>query len=174
MEYVYLIQSLANPSRRSIGVTGGLERPMVAGDTGGLSARCGVLRKASGLRVPERRTPMGFGIMEPGSEKGTTLSKRRKKTRTKKRTIGKVTELPVRQAASKQVTDKKLSEIIKEMAERLLEKPDAPASAPATVAVLMLAGAAWNSAVGDHAMREQHRKLAEQIEWDDVTPWRAA
>jgi len=57
------------------------------------------------------------------------------------------------------------------MAMRLLNMPDAAASEPATMAVLMLAGAAWNSAIGDNAMREQHRKLIEQIDWSGVTPW---
>ena len=54
---------------------------------------------------------------------------------------------------------------------RLLNMPDAAASEPATMAVLMLAGAAWNSAIGDNAMREQHRKLVEQIDWNGVIPW---
>lgn len=54
---------------------------------------------------------------------------------------------------------------------RLLNMPDTAASEPATLAVLMLAGAAWNSAIGDNAMREQHRKLIEQIDWSGVTPW---
>jgi len=54
---------------------------------------------------------------------------------------------------------------------RLLNIPDAAASEPATMAVLMLAGVAWNSAIGDNAMREQHRKLIEQIDWSGVTPW---
>ena len=100
------------------------------------------------------------------------MSKRKKNTGTRKRRASKVIELPVRQASSsKQSGEQKLSEIIKEMAQRLLKKPDAAASEPATAAVLMLAGAAWNSAIGDHAMRDQHRKLVEQIDWDDVTPW---
>ena len=55
---------------------------------------------------------------------------------------------------------------------RLLKKPDADAATePATMAILMLAGAAWNSAIGDNAMRDQHRKLVDQIDWSGVTPW---
>jgi len=54
---------------------------------------------------------------------------------------------------------------------RLLNMPDAAASEPATMAALMLAGAAWNSAIGDNAMREQHGKLVEQIDWNGVIPW---
>ena len=54
---------------------------------------------------------------------------------------------------------------------RLLNMPNAAASEPATMAVLMLAGAAWNSAIGDNAMHKQHRKLVEQIEWSGVSPW---
>ena len=70
----------------------------------------------------------------------------------------------------KQDLDGKLSEIIKEMAVRLLKKPDAGATEPATMAILMLAGAAWNSAIGDNVMRDQHKKLVEQIDWSGVTP----
>ncbi|MCG6867561.1 MAG: hypothetical protein LJE91_02185 [Gammaproteobacteria bacterium] len=54
---------------------------------------------------------------------------------------------------------------------RLLNMPHAAVSEPAAMAVLMLAGAAWNSAIGDNAMRKQHRKLVEQIDWRGVTPW---
>ncbi len=54
---------------------------------------------------------------------------------------------------------------------QLLKKPDTASSESATMAVLMLAGAARNSAIGDNAMRDQHRKLVDQIDWDDVKPW---
>ena len=100
------------------------------------------------------------------------MSKRKKKSGTKKRKASNVIKLPMSQAErSKRTGDRKLSEIIKEMAQRLLKTPDSPASEPATVAVLMLAGAAWNSANGDPAMRDQHRELVAQIGWDDVEPW---
>jgi hypothetical protein len=65
----------------------------------------------------------------------------------------------------------KLSEIIKQMAIRLMKNPSAIPSEPAAVAALMLAGAAWNSALGDNVMRDQHRKLVEQIDWDGAIPW---
>ena len=101
-----------------------------------------------------------------------SLSKRKKKTGATKRKAGNLTKLPVRQAApSKQELDKKLSEIIKEMALRLLKKPDAGSSEPASMAILMLAGAAWNRAIGDDGMREEHRQLIDQIDWEDVKPW---
>jgi hypothetical protein len=100
------------------------------------------------------------------------LSKRKKKTDGKGRKSSKVARLPVRQASpSKHDFDRKLSEIIKEMAMRLLKKPDAASSEPAAMAALMLAGAAWNSTVGDNVMRDQYRKLVEQIDWSGVTPW---
>ena len=35
----------------------------------------------------------------------------------------------------------------------------------------MLAGAAWNSAVGDIVMLYQHRKLIEQFDWSGTTLW---
>ena len=102
-----------------------------------------------------------------------SLSKRKKKSGTKKPRSGKVTKLPVRRASSSEKTsDRKLSEIIKEMAFRLLKDPESDFSEPATVAVLMLAGAAWNSAIGENFMRENHRELIkDKINWEDVTPW---
>ncbi len=54
---------------------------------------------------------------------------------------------------------------------RLLKNPDAASSEPATMAVILLAGAAWNSAIGDNTMRGQHSKLVDQIDWSCVTPW---
>jgi len=99
------------------------------------------------------------------------LSKR-KKQRSKKVKSGKVTKLPARQVtASGGNQDRKLSEIIKEMAMRLLKNPEAIPSKPAAVAALILAGAAWNSAIGDTVLRDQHRKLVEQIDWNGVKPW---
>lgn len=101
------------------------------------------------------------------------MSKRKKNTGTEtRRKPGKVTELPVRKLSSSENTsDRKLSEVITEMALRLLKDPEADSSEPATMASLMLASAAWNSAIGDNAMREQHRELTDQIDWEGVTPW---
>ncbi len=83
-----------------------------------------------------------------------------------------MTKLPVRQTPSSEKTaGRKLSEIIKEMALRLLKDPEAGSSEPAAMAVLTLAGAAWNSAIGDNIMRERHRELIDRIEWENVTPW---
>lgn len=98
---------------------------------------------------------------------------RRKKTRgVKERRPGEVTKPPVQPTtSSRHAPDRKLSEIIKEMALRLLKEPDAIPSEPATVAALMLANAAWNSAIGDSSMRDRHRALIDQIDWEDVTPW---
>ncbi|MCP5069853.1 MAG: hypothetical protein GY946_25070 [bacterium] len=100
------------------------------------------------------------------------MSKKRKKKGSKKRRAGKVRELPFRgDRALPGAPDRKLSEIIKEMALRLLENPDAIPSEPAAIAALMLAGAAWNSALGDDVMRDKHRELVDQIDWEDVVPW---
>ena len=100
------------------------------------------------------------------------MSKRKTRTGVKKRKPSKVARLPVRQVSPlKQDLDRKLSEIIKEMAMRLLKQPDAAPSEPAAMAALMLAGAAWNSAVSDNVMRDQHRRLLDQIDWSGVTPW---
>jgi hypothetical protein len=101
-----------------------------------------------------------------------SLSKRKKKTGTTKRRSREVAKLAVRQTSSSEKTaDRKLSEIMKEMALRLLKDPEPGASEPAMIAGLLLAGAAWNSAIGDDAVRDKHRELVEQIEWGYVTPW---
>ncbi len=82
------------------------------------------------------------------------------------------TSLPVhRMPSSDMGSDRRLSDIIKEMALRLLKEPDAAASEPATVAILMLAGAAWNSAIGDNDARDRHRLLVSRIEWAGTSPW---
>ena len=102
------------------------------------------------------------------------MSKNKKKRRTpgEKRNAGKVIRLPLRKVQSPtSEREQKLSEIIKEMASVILQDPDAIPSRPAAVATLMLAGAAWNSAVGDSVMLDQHRKLVEQIDWSGVPPW---
>ena len=44
-------------------------------------------------------------------------------------------------------------------------------SEPAAVAALTLAGAAWNSALGDNVMRDQHRELVDHIDWGAAIPW---
>lgn len=98
------------------------------------------------------------------------MSKR--KTRNKKRKPATVTRLPVRslpEATRKH--GQKLSENIKEMASSVLKDPNAIPSGPAAEAALVLAGAAWNSAVGNTVMRKEHRKLVEQIDWSGVRPW---
>jgi hypothetical protein len=60
------------------------------------------------------------------------LSKRKKKTGARKRRSGKVAKLPLRQtSSSERAADRKLSEIIKEMALRLLKDPEAGSSEPA-------------------------------------------
>ncbi len=101
------------------------------------------------------------------------MSKKRGRRPGQKRKSGQARRPPVRQSpASVQVVDRKLSEVIKEMATQLLRNPEAGgATAPATAAILILAGAAWNSAIGDNVMREQHRRLLDQIDWEGVTPW---
>lgn len=100
------------------------------------------------------------------------MSKRKKTTRGKKQRTGTVTKLSVRPSSSSDnAADKKLSEIIKEMAQKILRDPESGSTEPATIAALMLAGAAWNSAIGDNVMREKHRELIDQIDWEGVTPW---
>lgn len=91
---------------------------------------------------------------------------------TKKRKTSRPVILPTRRTQGTQPSEgQKLSEIIKQMAMRLMKDPCAIPSEPAAVAALMLAGAAWNSALGDNVMRDQHRKLVEQIDWNGAIPW---
>jgi len=99
------------------------------------------------------------------------LSKK-KRAPSKKRKSGKVTGLPVRRARpSTNSREKKLSEIMKEMALSLLKDPDAIPSGPAFLAALILSSAAWNSAVGDTVLCDKHLELLEKIDWSGVTPW---
>ena len=105
------------------------------------------------------------------------MSKRKKKTgerkrKTDKRRSRKVIEFPVRRVdSSVKQDDGKLSAIIKEMAQRILKEPDAGSSEVATTAALMLASAAWNIAIGYNAVRDQVRRMADQFDWEDITPW---
>jgi hypothetical protein len=67
--------------------------------------------------------------------------------------------------------DRKLSEIIKEMALRLLKKPGDPPSLAAFGTVSLLATAAWNATVGDSDLQHQHRELLKNQDWSDGEPW---
>jgi len=100
------------------------------------------------------------------------LSKKKKRTRGKKPKISGVLKLPFRRAqGSHGDQDRKLSEIILEMALQLLKKPDAVPSKPAVQVALILASAAWNRAVGDTVLRDQHRGVVGKIDWGRLTPW---
>ena len=54
------------------------------------------------------------------------------------------------------------------MALRLLKKPDDIPSAAA--AALLLASAAWNSAVGDNGLRDRHREMLKRLAWNRGEP----
>lgn len=96
-----------------------------------------------------------------------------KRTYNMKKKARKVTKLPQRPTISTApVLDRKLSEIIKEMALLLLKYPDAIPTEPAMSAALILASSAWNSAIGDDVMRKGHRNAVAQIDWSDVNPWK--
>ena len=73
-----------------------------------------------------------------------------------------------RDQETKAVQERKLAEIIKEMALRLLKKPDDIPSAAA--AALLLASAAWNSAVGDNGLRDRHREMLKRLAWNRGEP----
>jgi hypothetical protein len=97
---------------------------------------------------------------------------RKNRTLSKKRTSGKVRTVPLRPVqASTRDRDRKLSEIIKEMAWSVLKDPDAIPSRPAAQAALMLASVAWNSSAGDTISRDECRQIFEQLTYGDVTPW---
>jgi hypothetical protein len=66
---------------------------------------------------------------------------------------------------------RKLSEMMKEMSERLLRNPDNVPSSEAAHVALFFANAAWNESVGlDHA-REGYRKVWETIEAENPALW---
>lgn len=65
-------------------------------------------------------------------------------------------------------TSRKLSEIVKEMALRLLKDPDAVPSAPAAQTALLLATAAWNSPLEDP---NRTQKAIRKIVRGEAPPW---
>jgi hypothetical protein len=66
---------------------------------------------------------------------------------------------------------RKLSEIMKEMAEKLLRHPGGVPSAEAAHVALLLANVAWNESVGlDHA-RDGYRKVWETMEAENPALW---
>ena len=66
---------------------------------------------------------------------------------------------------------RKMSEIMKEMAELLLKRPGKDASNEAAHVALLFANVAWNECVGlDHA-RDGYRNVRETIEAEDPAPW---
>jgi hypothetical protein len=67
--------------------------------------------------------------------------------------------------------DRKLSELLKELAMRLLKNPDAAPSREAVEAALLLAVAAWNDASGDPGVRRKHREMLTKYDWSDRSPW---
>ena len=66
---------------------------------------------------------------------------------------------------------KKMSEIIKEMSERLLRHPDAIHSSEAAHVALMFANFAWNETVGLGHPREGYRSAWETIEAENPEMW---
>jgi len=81
-------------------------------------------------------------------------------------------KFPVLRAQEKQVgLERKLSEIIKEIALRLLRKPDAVPSMPAAETALLLATAAWNLASGEPDLRIQHREMFKRFDRGGPSPW---
>ena len=90
----------------------------------------------------------------------------------KKRKLGDALRFPVRRSRQKQTDqDRKLSEIIKEMGLRLFKEPEAAASLPAVETAILLASAAWNAALGDHGLKDQHREMLEKFDWAGRQPW---
>jgi hypothetical protein len=99
------------------------------------------------------------------------LSKRKKKTGAKKGKARRVVKFPALHASlSQHGLDRKLSEIIKEMAVRLLKEPDGIPTEPAMMAALVLAGIAWSAANGEDEVEPQIQRL-KQLDWEGTTPW---
>ena len=66
---------------------------------------------------------------------------------------------------------RKMSEVIKEMAERLLRNPEGEPSSEAMHVALMFANFAWNEAVGLGYPRAGYRRAWEQIEAHNPDLW---
>lgn len=64
-----------------------------------------------------------------------------------------------------------MSEMLKEMAERLLREPDRVPSSEAFNVALMFANIAWNETVGLDNARQGYRSLWEQIEAENPGLW---
>lgn len=65
----------------------------------------------------------------------------------------------------------KLSEILKEMSERLLRRPELVPTSEAAHVALFFATAAWNESVGLAGAREGYRQVWETIEADNPALW---
>jgi len=65
----------------------------------------------------------------------------------------------------------KMSEMLKEMAERLLREPDGVPSSEAFNVALMFANIAWNETVGLDNARQGYRSAWEQIEAENPALW---
>ena len=66
---------------------------------------------------------------------------------------------------------RKMSEVMKEMAERLLRNPEGELSSEAMHVALMFANFAWNEAVGLGYPRARYRRAWEQIEAHNPDLW---
>lgn len=66
---------------------------------------------------------------------------------------------------------RKMSDIMKEMSERLLRHPDAAHSSEAAHVALMFANIAWNESVGLGHAREGYRSAWETIEAENPEMW---
>jgi hypothetical protein len=66
---------------------------------------------------------------------------------------------------------RQMSEMLKEMAERLLREPDAVPSSEAFNVALMFSNIAWNETVGLDEARQGYRSLWEQIEAENPALW---
>lgn len=75
------------------------------------------------------------------------------------------------QGASMTQQTKKMSEMMKEMSERLLRHPDAAHSSEAAHVALMFANIAWNETVGLGHAREGYRSAWETIEAENPEMW---
>jgi len=90
----------------------------------------------------------------------------------RRRKEGNVVKFPVRRVGVTAVDPgRKLSDIMKEMALRLLKRPDAVPSRPTIETALLLAAAAWNSALGHAGLRNRYRDILAKIDWDGAVPW---
>ncbi len=79
-----------------------------------------------------------------------------------------IVKFPVRRGHT---PERKLSEIIMELAVRIYKEPGEAVSLPTLQTAVLLASSAWNVSLGELALRNQHKEILKEFDWGGATPW---